>query len=236
MAKVENVTQDSQKQIMSIDDQYIAKKRRRRIITNSIILSLTLILGIAIILLSCLKIDLKPKFDSNPDYVVIVTDKNNNYLYIDKSDEIYDEFLNIYNNSLSTSILTSLFTGNFYGYEIQYLDSGEKNPAKFYTSYNNGVGTELSLTLLGYLGSNYVKMAFTENQTLYLSNGDKLMGRYNKTKDIYYKDVCFTISSDENSTQIDFYFGVIDYMSYPTLVKISVEANSYDLYKFATER
>ena len=127
MAKVENVTQDSQKQIMSIDDQYIAKKRRQRIITNSIILSLTLILGIAIILLSCLKIDLKPKFDATPDYVEVVTDKNSNDLSFAKGDEIYDKFLNIYNNSLSTSILTSLFTGNFYGYEIQYLDSGEKN-------------------------------------------------------------------------------------------------------------
>ena len=78
-------------------------------------------------------------------------------------------------------------------------------------------------------------MHFKEDQTLYYADGSKVMGRFDKTRDIYYKDVYFTISSDENSSQVDFYFGVMDYGSYPTMIKISVEAQSYALYDFANE-
>ncbi len=234
MAKAEEVLQSNQNQIVSINDQYIAKRRKQRIIINSIILSFAIILGIAVILMSCLRIDLKPRFDDTPKYVNIVVDEENKELFISKNDKLYDEFFNIYNNSLCTTILTSLFTGNFYGYEIEYLDSGVNDPAKYYDSEG-----KLSSILLNRLGSNYVQFRFSENQTLYRSNGEKYTARYSKNynneEEVYYKDVCFTISSDENSTVVDFYFGVVDYISEPTLVKISIEANSYDLYKFACE-
>ena len=60
--------------VQSIDDQYMAKMKKKRIITNSIILSLCLILAFVIILLACLRIDLKPRFDNNPEYVDITVD------------------------------------------------------------------------------------------------------------------------------------------------------------------
>lgn len=232
MAQVEETLQNNQNKIVSINDQYIAKKKKQRIITNSIILALTFLLGFAIILLSVLKIDLKPRFDSTPEYVSFVVD-NKSKETISKNDENYDEFIDLFNNSLSTSILTSLFTGNFYGYNIEYLDSGANNPARYYDT-NGG----LSSTLLSKLGSNYVQLRFKEDQTLYRSNGEEYTARYSKNDydgKVTYKDVCFTISSDENSLTVDFYFGVVDYVSYPTLLKISIEANSYNLYKFANE-
>ena len=52
------------KQVQTIDDIYVAKVRKRRIITNSILLSLCLLLAITIIVLAVLRIDLKPKFDA----------------------------------------------------------------------------------------------------------------------------------------------------------------------------
>lgn len=229
-------TEAKTKQIKSIDDQYLSKKRTKRIVINSLILSLCLILGIAVILLSCIKIDLKPRFNSQAEYVEIKIDNNSDKILISKGDDLFSEFQNIYNNSLSTSVLTSLFTGNFYGYTIERLGTGANDTSgRFYESYSNGSGYGISSSLSSKLGSNYVHLHFKEDQTLYYADGSKVMGRFDKTRDIYYKDVYFTISSDENSSQVDFYFGVMDYGSYPTMIKISVEAQSYALYDFANE-
>lgn len=214
------------KQIQTIDDIYLAKVRKKRIVTNSIILSLCLLLAITIIVLAVVRIDLKPRFDSNPDYVYIKIDSKTEENEIIKSDEVYNEFLNVYNNSLSTSILTSIFTGNVYGYVVEWSDNS------FYKSYIGGVGSGLNDTLAENLGSNYVHFYFTQPQSIYLSNGEVLDGRYDG-KEITYHDCYFSISSDENSTQVNFYFGVLDYKSSPITVKISVEAQSNALYKFA---
>ena len=84
------------------------------------------------------------------------------------------------------------------------------------------------------LGSNYVHFYFTQPQSIYLSNGEILDGRYDG-KEITYHDCYFSISSDENLAQVDFYFGVLDYKSAPITVKISVEAQSFELYEFAQD-
>ncbi len=224
------------KNIQSIDEQYLAKKRKNRIITNSIILSVCLILAIAIILLACLRIDLKPKFDSTAEYVEIKVDSRADEISMAKGDQNYDEFINIYNNSLSTSILTSIFTGNYYGYTVQRLGTGANDSsAKFYESYSNGVGYGTSSTLSSYLGSNYVHLKFSDNQYLYNSDGSQVMCQFESTTPVYYKDVYFTISSDANNSEINFYFGVTEYaFSAPRIIKISIEAQSYALYDFAT--
>ena len=112
------------KQMQTIDDIYVAKVRKRRIITNSILLSLCLLLAIAIIVLAVLRIDLKPRFDATPDYVYIKVDTDSEEKNFAKSDEeTYNQFMNVYNNSLSTSVLTSIFTGNVYGYVVQWSDN-----------------------------------------------------------------------------------------------------------------
>ena len=43
--------------------------------------------------MSCLRIDLKPRFDDTPKYVNIVIDGENKELFISKNDKLYDEFL-----------------------------------------------------------------------------------------------------------------------------------------------
>ncbi len=216
------------KQVKAIDDIYVAKVRKRRIIVNSIILSLCLLLASAIIILAVLRIDLKPRFDATPDYVYIKVDTNSEEKNFAKSDEIYSQFMNVYNNSLSTSVLTSIFTGNVYGYVVQWSDNS------FYQTYSNGVGRGMSSSLSTSLGSNYVHFYFTQPQSIYLSNGEILDGRYDG-KEITYHDCYFSISSDENLAQVDFYFGVLDYKSAPITVKISVEAQSFELYEFAQD-
>ena len=217
------------KQMQTIDDIYVAKVRKRRIITNSILLSLCLLLAIAIIVLAVLRIDLKPRFDATPDYVYIKVDTDSEEKNFAKSDEeTYNQFMNVYNNSLSTSVLTSIFTGNVYGYVVQWSDNS------FYQTYSNGVGRGMSSSLSTSLGSNYVHFYFTQPQSIYLSNGEILDGRYDG-KEITYHDCYFSISSDENLAQVDFYFGVLDYRSSPITVKISVEAQSFELYEFAQD-
>ena len=216
------------KQVKAIDDIYVAKVRKRRIIVNSIILSLCLLLASAIIILAVLRIDLKPRFDATPDYVYIKVDTDSEEKNFAKSDEIYSQFMNVYNNSLSTSVLTSIFTGNVYGYVVQWSDNS------FYQTYSNGVGRGMSSFLSTSLGSNYVHFYFTQPQSIYLSNGEILDGRYDG-KEITYHDCYFSISSDENLAQVDFYFGVLDYKSAPITVKISVEAQSFELYEFAQD-
>lgn len=221
--------------VQSIDDQYMAKMKKKRIITNSIILSLCLILAFVIILLACLRIDLKPRFDNNPEYVDITVDGKTDVISFSKGDERYDEFMAIYNSALSTSILSSIFTGNVYGYDIEYVGTGASDTSeRFYESYSNGSGYGISSALSSRLGSNYVHFRFTEDQSIYHSNGTVLDGRYSDNA-IFYKDVYFTISSDENSTEVTYYFGVMDYGNYPTMVKITVEAQSYSLYDYAME-
>ena len=141
----------------------------------------------------------------------------------------------IYNSALSTSILSSIFTGNVYGYNIEYVGTGASDTSeRFYESYSNGSGYGISNALSTRLGSNYVHFRFTEDQSIYHSNGTVLDGRYSDNA-IFYKDVYFTISSDENSTEVTYYFGVMDYGNYPTMVKITVEAQSYSLYDYAME-
>ncbi len=223
--------------VQSIDDQYMAKMKKKRIIINSIILSLCLVLAFVIILLACLRIDLRPRFDNNPEYVEIKVDSKNDVISFAKGDERYQEFMDIYNSTLSTSILSSIFTGNVYGYKIEYVGEGASDQnEKFYESYSNGVGHGMSSALSSRLGSNYVHFRFTEDQSIYRSNGTVLGGRYNASKSIFYKDVYFTFSSDENSTEVNYYFGVNDYGDYgPTIVKITVEAQSYSLYDYAKE-
>lgn len=219
--------------IQSIDDQYMAKMKKKRIIVNSIILSLCVAIAFVIILLACLRIDLKPKFDSTPEYVEITVDGKSDPISFAKDDERYDEFMSIYNTALSTSILTSIFTGNVYGYNIEYAGTGASDTTeRFYETYSNGNGYGISSALSSRLGSNYVHLRFNEEQSIYHSNGTVLDGRYSD-KAIFYKDVYFTISNNENSTEVTYYFGVMDYGQYPTMVIITVEAQSYSLYDYA---
>lgn len=214
------------KKQQTIDDLYVAKVRRKRIVTNSILLSLCLLFAIVIIVLAVVRIDLKPRFDVAPDYIDVKIDSKTDEINIIKSDEDFNEFMDVYNNALSTTVLTSIFTGNVYGYTVQWLDKD------FYQNYSNGYGSGISSTLSSSLGSNYVHFSFAQPQKIYLSNGEVLTGRYD-SEQARYQDCYFTISGDQNVAQVDFYFGVkINQAQKPQTVKISVEAQSYELYEF----
>ena len=75
------------KKQQTIDDLYVAKVRRKRIVTNSILLSLCLLFAIVIIVLAVVRIDLKPRFDAAPDYIDVKIDSKTDEINIIKSDE-----------------------------------------------------------------------------------------------------------------------------------------------------
>ena len=66
--------EEVQQVLVSVSDEYLRKKKRKKIITLSSILSIVLILSIAIITLACVNINLKPFFIEPPSSYTIVID------------------------------------------------------------------------------------------------------------------------------------------------------------------
>jgi len=209
--------------LSSVNDEYLSKKKRIKKITYSIILSIVFALATIIIVMSSIRVDLKPTFINNPSsYSVYIAGTEK--MYIDETSKEYDEFYSLYNNSFNISYLTALFTGKLGSYKI------EETLEDFYS--NESTKTGMSSALKTSIGNNYIKLSYTEAQQLKYADGKDYYSAYNSTKALIYEDVYFTLNTENKDSDLTFYFGTKGATSKHTITKITVRANTFALYLF----
>ncbi len=223
---IKNESVEVENLLNSVSDEYLAKRKKTRIISYSIILTIVLALAVTIITLSCIKVDLKPSFITDASSYR-VTISNTEVMTIDESNDEFKEFNNIYLNSFNSHYLTALFTGRLGGYKI------EETYDYFYSDTANSTG--MSTALKNALGSDYVRAIFDESKQILNSDGSVYYSKVNTDTTLSFNEMYFSLSDSKSEHDLVFYFGVTGYYSRARILKITVRANTYDLYKFVTE-
>lgn len=218
--------------LKSVSDEMLAKRKRRNLITFSVISSLCLALVIIVVTMSVVRVNIKPYF-IKPSSTIEVTIDGKDSTYDDGlNEENYNKLINAINGSFETQYLSALFAGDVGGYKIE--EDKHKNE-RFYSTFSDGVGTGMYSTLETYLGKNYVHFQYNELQTLYSANGEKYESVVSLGgKTIEYRDVYFTISSVDEWSKTTFYFGSCTNIS-NRIVSITVSANTYQIYKLIND-
>ncbi len=224
---MENTAQEKADNVLeTVSDEYLRKKKRNNRIIFSVISFVVLALAIVIITLSCVRIDLKPYFISEPTSIMVYI--NNSWRFT-PNDENYEEFYDIYDSSFNSSIMTALFTGKLGAYEI------EEGPTQaFYSNASERRG--MSDTLKSLLGDNYVHLHYGQEQQLY--NADRSIYYSNRNTNEYnlsYVDVYFNISSENVDHELTFYFGAYYGSNTPKIVSITIRANTFALYDYCID-
>ena len=209
--------------LLSVSYEYLAKKKRKRKITFSIICGLIVALAVTIIVLAAVKTNLKPFFIERPDNIEVYIDGD---MHFTPNDDNYDEFYDIYDNSFKTSILTAMFTGKLGGYDIVETNQ------YFYSSASSTTG--MSSDLINALGENYVHLYYEQAQTMYSANGKEYYSIRNTDEYLLsFKDVYFNISAENADHELTFYFGTSSQnYSNGRITKITIRANTYALYDY----
>lgn len=232
MEDVKSSSQNVDTVLDSVSDEYLKKRKRKKKITLSILSAFIFALVVVIIVLACVKVNLKPYFISRPSNIQVYI---NNTLKYTPTDENFDEFYSVYEDSFYSTVLTALFTGNLSDYKIT-----EGKTESFYSDSTNRQG--MSSALKNYLGSNYVHLFYAQQQTLFNADGSKYMSKNNTYKYFFtYQDVYFNITDTNNESELTFYFGgCYTTESGPTsdrakIISITVRANSYAIYDYVVE-
>ena len=215
--------------IISIDDQYISKKKRKRKIIFSVISFLTFALATIIIVMSCVKVNLKPEFISDA-MSYRITINNSDKILLDESNEEFEEFDKIFEDSFSINYLSALFTGKLGGYEL----TDENETSDIFYSSTTGL-TGMSTTLKNALGSNYVRVKFDQDKVVKYSNGEVYKSKNNTEYQLTFNELYFKLSTSESEETTTFYLGTKGYLSGTRIFKITVKANTYSLYNYAKE-
>lgn len=217
--------------LQSVSDEYIRKRKRKRIISLSIISAIVFALSVIIITLACVKVDLKPFFIEEASSYQVVIKGNTTKTYV-SGDENYDEFYDLYLNTFQTSYLTGIFTGALGAYTV------EETTQDFYSSYENGVGSGMSSYLKNLVGDNYIRMHFGVDQRIYNADGSICYSKRNSSAyELRYNDVYFSINTEDKDSELTFYFGAYCYADEevkvkPRITKITIRANTYALYDY----
>lgn len=211
------------KVLEQVSDQVVKKRKFKRILISSILLSIVVVISAVIISLASIKFNLQPNFLKGADaYNVYIG--NNHKKYIDEDSSIYDEFMDLYNGEFETTILPAMFTGKLGAYSI------EESTTIFYS--NSTEKTGMSSALKSELGGNYIEFVFNEEQKV----TDKDGSQYYSTR---YKDGeyalkfknCYLKLDSEKSDTMTFYLGTYD-SSKPTITKVIVQTSSNALYDY----
>ncbi len=209
--------------LLSVQDQYLEKKRKTRKITFSIILALVVAVAIIFITLGCVNVDIRPQFVTKADQVTIYREGNSN-INIDKQSQIYQQFDELYKNMFNVPYLTAAFSGATGGYTI---DEG-KIISNWYTNANE---TTVSSDVTNVLGTNYVKLHFNQLKTLVKADGSEYISIFNRNK-LTYQDVYFAINEEDIVKDFTFLFatkGNNDERT--TITKITLKANTSSLFE-----
>lgn len=213
------------KELKPLAEIYAENKIRKRKITLISILSVVFVLVVAIIVMGCVKVDLRPSFFTKPSQVTIYGENNTSVVIAD-SDDRYKDFERIYNDMFNTSVLSALFTGRLGGYTI------DETISRWYTNSNE---TTFSSTITDALGSNYVRLHFDSPMQFYNSNGSEYDSRYNASYSLTFQDVYFAIDNVNATDTFTFYFQVKGNSGVSpertTITTITLSANTSQLFE-----
>lgn len=213
------------KELKPLAEIYAENKIRKRKITLISILSVVFVLVVAIIVMGCVKVDLRPSFFTKPSQVTIYGENNTSVVIAD-SDDRYKDFERIYNDMFSTSVLSALFTGRLGGYTI------DETISRWYTNSNE---TTFSSTITDALGSNYVRLHFDSPMQFYNSNGSEYDSRFNANYSLTFQDVYFAIDNVNATDTFTFYFQVKGNSGVSpertTITTITLSANTSQLFE-----
>lgn len=208
--------------LQSVSDKIIAKRKLKRTIISSVLLSVVVILASIVLALAGIKVDLQPNFIGKADaYSVYLSGVNKKYF--DSDSESYDKFHQELDMAFETNVLNALFSGRLDCYTI------EETRTAFYA---DDARTTLSSAMRSELGSNYVRFVYNEEQQVTNKDGSQYYSTEYKanTYALKFKDCYMQLSSDENS-QLTFFLGTYDY-SKPTITKVVVKTSAAGLYEY----
>ena len=226
-AKVINQDENVDNVLNSVSDQYLAKRKRNRKITFSIISFIVLALATIIIVMSCVKVNIKPQFiDDATSYRVTINGSDK--LLLEEGNEEFAEFDELFDETFSLNYLTALFSGKLGGYKI---NASDETKDYFYSDTKNNKG--MSTSLKNALGDSYVRVKFGEEKEVTYSNGKTYMSKYNTNSKLVFDELYFNLSETNEEGSLTFYLGTRGYLSGTRITKITIEANTYALYEFA---
>ena len=207
--------------LMQVSDQVLKKKKFKRTLISTIILSLVVVVASVFICLATINVDLHPSFLRGADAFNINVEGKVNY--IDEDSAKYQEFLDEYNQTFNTTVLSAMFSGRL-GYEVQ------ESTTSFYG--NSADKTGMSSALKGELGSNYIEFIYNSEQRVTHSNGSQYYSKNYKSGQYALKfQKCYLKLDSKESDTLTFYLGTYDYAT-PTITKVVVKADSSIIYNY----
>ena len=157
----------------SVSDQIVAKRKKKRRIIYSAILSIVLALSALIITFSCVNYNLKPKFLNNVQgyYVNLAGGQKT---YIDEDYKDYEDFIQEYESAFKTTYMTALFSGKINSYDI------EETNLKFYSNSTSKTGIHSDWSKE--LGSNYIELIFNGQKKTFDSKRKTILFKNIRTR------------------------------------------------------
>ncbi len=208
----------------NIDDEYLRLRIKRKKIGLIVAMAVTFALALAVIIMSCVNINLRPHFIKDADEITIITDQiTSGSIHLNSESENYNDFVKSYNNSFSINTLSALFSGNFGNYTIN------ETADEF---------VETSSSLSSRLGANYVKLYYNTPQTLYRHDGTSYeYSKFYTSNKITYDTVYFAFNGENGTREVTFYFAVDGNLTSQngqkrkSVTTIKVNANTYPIFE-----
>ena len=176
-----------------IETEKMLKSKRNKNIIMITSLALVLAVVVVVICLATIRVNLKPNFLSDTNYLATVYidgEPETGEMSNSSSSDNFNEFNNLLNESMSQTYFAGLFNGSMFNYSIT-------------ENRNNTFSNFDSETLEN---ASYVILEFTEPQTLLNHNGSVYSSRLNSTITSFKFNYVYMILNEEEGVQnIDFY-------------------------------
>ncbi len=224
---VQEVKNDENDVLNSVSDEYLAKRKRKKIITFSLISGFTLLISLVIIILACIKIDTKPKFiENNPLTYDIYLETGEPSLNLEQTDPEYEEFNNRVNSIFKTQLLTAMFTGRLKGYDINETTSS------FYSSTSAKTGQ--SSELKNRLNTSYIRIKYDHDIKLLNKDGSEYKSVWSPSYTLTFNEMYFNIYDTNQEHEVTLLLATDGYLT-GRITEVKVKVNTYSLYQYVAE-
>ena len=215
-----------------VSDEYIAKRKKRRIITYSSISLVAVLLSLAIIILACININIKPNFlnDNQITYEVYLESRTPTF-NLEQTNTKYKEFSKLMDDVFKVPLLTAMFTGRLGGYEINQEITGEDGKTlKFYSSTSTKT---ISSSLRDKLNTSYIRVKFAHPIKLTDKKGKEVKSKYISDYTLTFDELYFSIYNTNQEHEVSLYLATV--YDTPTITEVKLKFNTYKLYEFAEQ-
>lgn len=211
--------EEHKKQIL---EKYMAKKSMKNKVGYIVALSISFVLAVAILLVTCIQISVKPSFLNQGEVSHYEVNFDGTTSVFNRDNKDFNKITSELNDAFSMSVLSAVFTGQTDGY---FIGSEEETTTRFQTFFNNTIQN-----------SNYVKVELSENQIVKDKDGKNHISIINSGFDQLSYNSYYFLLPDENGFQdVTIYIpvygnafvsGKVD-ETIATVTKITVNTNLY---------